>query len=55
MEADEKYWEEKIVAIVELSKKFGFPEQNAEFWNRQPAGVISLVIKIYHSAIFDEL
>lgn len=41
---DEKYWKEKIEAVIKISKKYGFPEQDKEFWIRQPAGIISLII-----------
>ena len=43
---ENKYWEKKLEKIVYISKKYGFPEQNLEFWRTQPAGVISLIVKI---------
>jgi len=42
----EQFWKEKIKKVVKISKKYGFDEQNEEFWKRQPAGVISLVVAI---------
>ena len=42
----DKYWENKIKQVVNISKEHGFPEQDIEFWNHQPCGVISLIIDI---------
>jgi len=42
----ERYWKEKVKKVAEISKKYGFPEQNVEFWKTQPAGVISLIVSI---------
>ena len=44
---DNKLWSLKVCAAELISKLYGFPEQNQEFWARQPAGVISLLIKVY--------
>jgi len=41
---DIDYWNKKIKAVVEVSKKYGYPEQNEEFWKTQRAGVISLIL-----------
>jgi hypothetical protein len=45
-EDNERYWKEKVKKVAEISKKYGFPEQNIEFWNTQRAGVISLIVAI---------
>jgi len=42
----EQFWEKKIKKVIKISKKYGFDEQDEEFWKRQPAGVISLVVEI---------
>jgi hypothetical protein len=42
----DKYWKEKVEKVVAISKKYKFEEQNVEFWVRQPAGVISLIVEI---------
>ena len=42
----DEYWEKKIERIAKISAENGFPEQNEEFWKTQPAGVISLIIKL---------
>ncbi len=41
-----KLWQEKVEKAVVISKRYGFEEQNKEFWQQQPAGVISLLIEI---------
>ena len=43
---DIDYWNKKVKAVVEISKEYGYPEQDREFWIRQPAGVISLILDI---------
>jgi hypothetical protein len=47
MERHKRYWEKKVKKAVKISKEFGFSEQNEEFWTRQPAGVISLLIQVH--------
>lgn len=42
-----KYWERKVKMVTLVSKKYGFPEYNEEFWERHTAGVISLIMNIY--------
>lgn len=42
----DKHWEEKIEKAAEISKRHGFDEQKEEFWARQPAGVISLLLMV---------
>ena len=44
---DDKYWKKKVKKAVEISKEFGYSEQNENFWNNQRAGIISLLIDIY--------
>ena len=46
METLDEQWKNKIKQASEISRKNGYPEQNEEFWIRQPAGVISLVIEL---------
>jgi len=41
-----EYWNKKVKRIVDISKEHGYPEQNEEFWEHQPAGVISLIVKM---------
>ena len=42
---ENEYWEKKVRLVAKISYKAGFPEQNEKFWKRQPAGVISMIIK----------
>ena len=41
-----EYWTNKVKDVIEISKSHGYPEQNKEFWEKQPAGVISLILEI---------
>lgn len=41
------FWRRKIKMVTLVSKKYGFPEYNEEFWVSHTAGVISLILKIY--------
>jgi len=43
----EEYWNSKLDKIVEISKEYGYDEQDKEFWSQKPCGIISLVIDIY--------
>ena len=44
----QSYWKNKVKHIAKISKKYGYP-YDADFWMRQPAGVISLIIDIIAS------
>ena len=46
MQTQEEYWKKKINAVVKISKEYEYPEQDIEFWNHQPAGVILLIIDL---------
>jgi len=41
-----EFWTHKIEKVILISKEYGYPEQNEEFWVRQVAGVMSLIINI---------
>ena len=43
----DEYWVKKVERVVQISKEFGFDSYDTEFWERQTAGVISLIIDIY--------
>ena len=43
------FWDKKVNRVVVISKIQGYPEQDEEFWNNQPAGVISLILGIVDS------
>jgi len=45
------YWEKKVKRVCGISKEFNYPEQDEEFWNRQPAGIISLIVEIYETKV----
>lgn len=45
------YWKKKVEEVVEISKKYGFSEQDTEFWMRQPSGVITLIINMHTTHI----
>ena len=45
------YWEKKLKKVCKISKQFDYPEQDREFWERKPAGIISLIVDIYDSKI----
>lgn len=42
----DEYWKKKVKKVSEISKKYGFPEYDEEFWRTQVAGVISLIVEI---------
>jgi len=42
-----EYWEKKVVDVASISKKYGYSSFDIEFWNEQPAGVLSLIIDIH--------
>ena len=42
-----EYWEKKVIRVVAISKEYGFDSYDYEFWQRQPAGVLSLIIDIH--------
>ena len=42
-----EYWKRKVKMIALISKKYGYPEYNEEFWMTQVAGTISLIMDIY--------
>ena len=46
---DDKYWENKVTKVVEISNKYGYKELDKEFWRSKPAVLISLVVDIYKS------
>jgi len=45
---DPDYWNKKVKKVSEISKKYGFPEYNEEFWENHVAGVISLIVEIFN-------
>jgi hypothetical protein len=47
----DEYWKLKVHFAKIISEINGFPEQNDEFWGHQPAGVISLVVKLYEKGL----
>ena len=42
----DEYWTAKVQFAAQISKTMGFPEQDEEFWTRQPCGVISLLVEL---------
>jgi hypothetical protein len=46
-ELEEYYWKKKVESVALVSKKYGYPEYNEEFWMSQVAGVISLIMSIW--------
>jgi len=42
------FWKNKVDKVCELSEKYNYP-YDKEFWMRQVAGVISLIIDIAES------
>ena len=40
------YWARKVEKAVKISKEYGYDSYDEEFWERQPAGVISLIIDV---------
>jgi len=43
---DVEYWDKKVKKVVSISKEYGYSELNEEFWKRQPAIVMSLIVKM---------
>ncbi len=44
--AQELYWKNRVAKVVQISKAYGFETYSEEFWLRQPAGVVSLIIQM---------
>ncbi len=42
----ETYWKKKVKYIVKISKIYGYSDLDKEFWDRQPAIIISLITDI---------
>jgi len=42
----QKYWDEKVEAVVKVSREYGYSEQNHAFWNQQPVEIILLILDI---------
>lgn len=40
------YWKKKSEKVVNIALDNGYPSYDLEFWNRQPAGVISLIVDL---------
>ena len=43
------YWKKKVKKAAEISKEYGYAEQDEEFWNNQRWEIIFLVIDIYEN------
>jgi len=44
---EDQHWRDKVDSVVKISKQYGYPEYNVEFWAKQTAGIVSLIIDIY--------
>ena len=43
------YWKKRVEKVIQIAKENGYDWCNEEFWMRQNAGVISLIIDLYNT------
>jgi hypothetical protein len=48
MTPNDDYWKKKSEKVVSIALDNGYPSYDLEFWKRQPAGVISLIVELYY-------